>query len=87
MATSTDGASPNRTNHVGKRRVESPIEAAPRATIWMSGLWGVITAFTGVRDLQEPLAKLDRALKREPKSVDETVERVLALVPESGYDA
>lgn len=53
----------------------------------MSGLWGVITAFTGVRDLQEPLAKLDRALKREPKSVDETVERVLALVPESGYDA
>jgi adenylyl-sulfate kinase len=46
---------------------------------------GVITAFTGVSDPYEPPAKPDLELHTDRESVEESVERVLALLRERGY--
>jgi len=46
---------------------------------------GVITAFTGVSDPYEPPTKPDLELHTDRESVEESVERVLALLRERGY--
>jgi adenylylsulfate kinase-like enzyme len=55
--------------------------------LYRKALAAVITAFTGVSDLYEPPAKPDLELHTDRESVEESVEHVLALLPERGYDA
>jgi adenylylsulfate kinase-like enzyme len=55
--------------------------------LYRKALAAVITAFTGVSDLCEPPAKPAIDLQTDRESVEESVERVLALLPERGYDA
>jgi adenylylsulfate kinase-like enzyme len=54
---------------------------------YRKALGAVITAFTGVSDLYEPPPKPDLELRTDCESVEESLESVLALVPEGGYDA
>ena len=54
---------------------------------YRKALAAVITAFTGVSDLYEPPPKPDLELRTDGEGVEKRVESVLALVPESGYDA
>jgi hypothetical protein len=54
---------------------------------YRKALAAVITAFTGVPDLYEPPPKPDLELRTDRESVEESVESVLALAPEGGYDA
>lgn len=53
--------------------------------LYRKALAGVITAFTGVSDPYEPPAKPDLELHTDRESVEESVERVLALLRERGY--
>ena len=55
--------------------------------LYRKALAAVITAFTGVSDLYEPPAKPALELQADRESVEEGVERRLALAPEHRYDA
>ena len=55
--------------------------------LYRKALAAVITAFTGVSDLYEPPAKPALELQADRESVEESVGRGLALLPERGYDA
>ena len=54
---------------------------------YRKALAAVITAFTGVSDLYEPPAKPELELHKDPESIEESVEPVLALLRESGANA
>ena len=54
---------------------------------YRKALAAVITAFTGVSDPYEPLAKPALELEADRECVEETLERGLALLPERGCDA
>lgn len=55
--------------------------------LYWKTLAAVITAFTGVSDLSEPPAKPDLEPHTDRESVEESEERVLALVREPVADA
>jgi len=55
--------------------------------LYRKALAAVITAFTGVSDLYEPIAKPALELQTDRESVEDDAERVLALVRERGADA
>jgi adenylylsulfate kinase len=54
---------------------------------YRKALAAVITAFTGVSDLYGPPVIPDLELQTDRESVEESVKRVLTLLPEGGYDA
>jgi adenylylsulfate kinase-like enzyme len=54
---------------------------------YRKALAAVITAFTGVSDLYEPPAKPAVEPQTDRESVEESVERVLALLRERGAEA
>jgi hypothetical protein len=87
MATSTESGSHDGTHRIRKKGVESAIEARPGVTMYRRTLAAVITAFTGISDPFEPPAKPDLELHTDDESVEESVERVLPLSRERGYDA
>ena len=62
-------------------------EVRKHLSLYWKTFAAVITAFTGVTDLYEPPAKPDLEPHTDVESAEESVERVLALSRERGYDA
>jgi adenylylsulfate kinase-like enzyme len=62
-------------------------EVTTRLSGYRKALAAVITAFTGVSDLYETPPEPDPESPTDRESAEQSVEPVLALLPEGGYNA